>query len=233
MVKFIHTRCPTCGADFEIPDYLKRPHCIHCRAELIINNDIETYDFNKNQTDELIRSSTEAEVRGDLVLAMNIIDKVIDLEPNNENAVKSKIRIAEKYIPILAQKIASQVIICQSNHSMETFHMRRYGPMISEKERYQFILDKEKLEELKKEGRTHFKMAGLCIICGGIKSCFECEGTGKCFYCQISHNTPLSSCKECDGTGICKWCNGTKLCRGCLGDGLYRNFVFPNDVIKK
>jgi len=231
MVEFTRVRCHSCGTDIEIPDYLKRPHCIRCGAEIIINCDKETSNEDNGKIHNLLKFSREAEDRGEFRIAIGFVDKAIEIEPNNDDAIESRTRLARKYSTELAQRIAAQVTICRANHSLETFHLRRYGPMISKAERDQFILDSKKLDELKNEGKTYFKMAGLCTVCGGIKKCLECEGSGKCYYCKIATKSALSSCEECKGTGICKWCKGTKLCRVCLGDGLYRDMVFPDDVI--
>ena len=220
MVELTAARCPQCGADLQLPEDLKKAHCLYCGAEILIEQRVSGGTDNTRQIQNLLTLCLEAESRKDYPEALEYIESAMLIDAQDANILQIRQRISIEYSDELAPQLASQKKLCAMGFQMKLSSLR--AGIIPYGEDEMTNREEEKLKEMNKVAKKIFTIAGVCISCGGLKACSICEGSGKCWTCMGTGRDMFGKCSACEGSGKCGYCRGSKKCVACGGDGEYR-----------
>jgi DNA-directed RNA polymerase subunit RPC12/RpoP len=194
-VKLIPAACPKCGANVEIPESLKKAHCVYCGAEILIDSPATVLSVAASNA---LKVAKEFLKDGALEKARETIDRAYENDPFNEDIQSTRRQIYKK------------VGDAEWKLKLAAFLTDYDGKGII----YSKTTSELRLAQAKKRIQP-YTIAGTCSLCGGHGHCLcyysEKTGSGKCILCGPAFN--IGSCPICHGTKKCTLCNGTTMCQ--------------------
>jgi tetratricopeptide (TPR) repeat protein len=222
-IKLVPAACPKCGANVEIPESLKKAHCVYCGAEILIDSPATALSV---AATNLFQVAKEHYKNNLLEKAEEAIERAHEMDPSNEEIQNFRKELHKKqgdrdWEELLSLKDSINRYLRLYKAQLSGMAMSYAisgstgGQGLSKSTSSDISKMGEKREIVEKSMAKHYVIAGLCPKCGGRLYC-QCmftkdkegrHGKEKCIYCKgitvCKCVQEKSTCPKCKSQ--CSW----------------------------